>query len=308
MSVTCKQCGATFKTIKGLHSHLRVHGGQEVYYHTHHPRLDLYDGSVIKFKNKDKYFSTFFNSSENREAYYSSAPVSESRKVYLEEFLAHAKHKNIDFIPCHNYFKFTNLSGVNVIKKIFESCACFADQSNLKQIYTEKLPKNFWDVDERLDEMTVFVDTREQKPFKFKNNIINKLDFGDYVASGNYFNKTYVDRKSLEDFKGTFGKGYERFKQEVERAKQFDSYLFVVVEASIKQIEQENESSKHPSKLNYIFHNLRDFLLSYPDISQIVFCDSREEANDITKRILFNGPILWDCDFQYFLDQRHGLE
>ena len=169
---------------------------------------------------------------------------------------AHAKYKNIDFIPCDNYFKFSKLSGVKVIKKLFESCACFADQSDLRQIYTEKLPKSFWDRDKGLDEMTVFVDTREQKPFEFKNSIINKLDFGDYVASGNFFNKTYVDRKSLEDFKGTFGKGYQRFKQEAERAKQFDSYLFVVVEASIKQIEQENEISKHPSRLNYIFHNV----------------------------------------------------
>ena len=157
MSVTCKQCGATFKTLRGLHSHVKVHGGQEVYYHTHYPRLDLYDGSLIKFKSKDRYFSTFFNSSENREAYYSSTPASESRKVYLEEFLTHAKYKNIDFIPCDNYFKFSNLCGVKIIKKLFESCACFSSQSNLRQIYTEKLSKSFWDEDKRLDDMTVFV-------------------------------------------------------------------------------------------------------------------------------------------------------
>lgn len=308
MSVTCKQCGATFKTLKGLHSHLRVHGGQEAYYHTHCPRVDLYDKSPIKFKNRDSYLSSFFNSNENRDKYYASEEREKARKTYLEEFSAHAKFKNIDFIPSDNYLKLADLCGVKVVKNLFESCACFADQSGLRQIYTEKPPKNFWEQQKLLDEMTVFVDTREQKPFEFKNGIINKLDFGDYVASGDFFNKTYVDRKSLEDFKGTFGKGYERFKQEIERVKDFDSYLFVVVEANIGQIKKENESSKYPSKLNYIFHNVRDFLLSYPEHSQIVFCDSRWRANDVTKRILFNGPILWDCDLQYFLDNRYGLE
>ena len=44
---------------------------------------------------------------------------------------------------------------------------------------------------------------------------------------------TYIERKSITDFIGTMSGGYERFKREVERAREQDAKLIVLVEESL---------------------------------------------------------------------------
>ena len=57
-----------------------------------------------------------------------------------------------------------------------------------------------------------------------------KLDFGDYTAAGDYYTYTYIDRKSEGDLKSTLSSGnLDRFKRELERAREFNSYVFVVI-------------------------------------------------------------------------------
>jgi hypothetical protein len=308
MIFRCRQCEAEFSSLKGFHSHLKKHGGQQSYYHQWFPRKDHFDGSIIQYKDKDQYFSSFFNSSENRNRFYQKAASKETRSVLLQEFKANQYKKEYSFLPCHNYLSLSDLPTVKDIRNHFDSCAEFCKAAEVDYVYNSKAPRHLFDENPVYDSFEILVDTREQKPFKFKKQMSSKLDFGDYVASGELFSKTYVDRKSEGDFLGTFGGGIERFEKEVNRAVSFDSFLFIVVESTIKNIKINNSSSRFKANLAYVFHNVRALLLKYPNNIQFVFCDGRFSAQEVTKRILYHGETLHKCDLQFFLNSYYGVD
>ena len=131
-----------------------------------------------------------------------------------------------------------------------------------------------------------------------------KLHFGDYTLGAPHYDYTYVDRKSETDFKSTMSTGIERFKRELERAKGFSSYVFVVVESSIDDIIKNNTRGPYKSNLSYVWHNMRELTHDYKGHCQFVFSGSREKSEDIIPKILFFGKRLWDVDLQYFIDKR----
>lgn len=302
--IDCLECRAEFKDSKSLHLHLKKHGGQAVYYSKHYPRYDLKTRELIDFENSEQYLSSFFNTPDNRWAYLNAAAPEQGADLILEEFRAKAKQKNITKSPPQNWHVLNELADINSIKRFFGSYKEFCAKAGLENIYTKKIPQGFFTQKQEFEDIFIFVDTREQKPFNFKNGIINKLDFGDYTGSGEFYSKTFVDRKSLGDFKGTFGKGYERFKAEMERCKEFDSFLFLVVEATIDEIVSSN-NGKFKTNLSYCFHNVRECILEYPKNIQFIFCKNRNQAQEITKRIIYYGDDLWNCDVQYFLDLKN---
>jgi len=83
--------------------------------------------------------------------------------------------------------------------------------------------------------MQIIVDTREQSPYSFATitpppeTIRATLKTGDYSLAG-YENKITIERKSLIDTFGTFGRGRRRFEKELERMKSYD-FAAVVIEA-----------------------------------------------------------------------------
>lgn len=301
--IDCLECRQEFPALKNLHSHLKKHGGQAAYYQKHYPRRDLLDGEMIFFENSEQYLSSFFNSVENQKTYLSECSKEEGRSLILAEILGEKKKKDLVFFPCENYLQLAELPQISEIKKFYGSCSELAAQSDLAQIYKSKLPKNFWR--QNTAGMNVFVDTREQKPFSFLKSEVSKLDFGDYTASGEHYSQTFVDRKSLNDFRGTFGVGYSRFCEEAKRAQQFGSFLFVVIEATIDQIREYNERDKFKTNLSYAFHNVKTLMREYPDTVQFVFCPSRKLAQEVTSRLLFFGKQTWNCDIQYYIN--HGM-
>ena len=103
--------------------------------------------------------------------------------------------------------------------------------------------KNFFNQNNSLEEIKILIDSREQLPLTFKNSAKMKLDFGDYTAAGKNYDYTYIDRKTEGDFKGTMTKGFERFNKEMLRAKKFNSYIFVLVESTVQEINDNNQSS-----------------------------------------------------------------
>lgn len=306
----CKTCQKEFTSDKSLDAHLKVHGGVAEYYSTWYPRRDLYDDTFIEFKNKKQYLSSFFNSHENRLLFFRDNSGILAKDILEKEFRDNREHKNYSFLPCENYLNLSKLAGVSDIKKIFGNCKEFCEKSKIEQYYTSNIPKNFWANTEELENIVVHVDTREQKPFKFKNLVYNKLDFGDYTAVGDHYSKTFVDRKSAADFLGTFSSqaNFDRFKREIERAKDFNSFLFVLVETTIKDLPEIAGSKKYYKNFDklqsFAFHNVRDILIKDYKHCQFIFCRNAPEANDICKRILLNGKSLWNCDVQYFLNSK----
>jgi hypothetical protein len=300
----CLFCKKEFKSERGLHSHLKVHGGKETYYQTFYPKTDLYDNSAIQFKNKDQYFSSFFNSDENRKAFYKSySNLKLKKQTAIKEISDNLKFRNCEFLPSQSFFELAPLPDIRVIKDLFNSCSQFCQNASLDPLFTKKLPKTFFSDSLDLDSMKIFIDSREQNPFDYKNSMVNKLDFGDYTAAGDFYSKVFIERKALGDFASSLSSGYQRFKKELDRAKQFNSYIVMVVEGSLSDVENHVNSLKKGKRpnLSYAFHNARNLLIEYATNFQIVFCNGRDRASELAQRILFFGKEATECDLQYYL-------
>lgn len=93
MSFKCKVCGQEFETERKLHSHLKKHDLRvAAYYQQYYPRHDLYDGKIIKFKSKDYYFNTDFNTRTNQLKWLNGLSNSEA-KEYLKKLLVERKER-----------------------------------------------------------------------------------------------------------------------------------------------------------------------------------------------------------------------
>lgn len=92
----------------------------------------------------------------------------------------------------------------------------------------------------------LLVDKREQCPLTFsldKFDVVNQSSsFGDYHCEIPTTEGTYTqvpvcfERKGLGDLFGTMGKGYPRFRKELERARESKYHLTLIIEGSIKEV------------------------------------------------------------------------
>jgi ERCC4-type nuclease len=130
--------------------------------------------------------------------------------------------------------------------------------------------------------MKILIDTREGKPLKFyhpyiKEIINRKLDVGDYGCEFNdgYIMPVVFERKEHGDLVGTLGKGYERFKREIERAKQQDIKLILIIEGTMTKILNGTDYSMRDGLS--IIKQLFTLWLKYDLIP--VFCKDREEMS-----------------------------
>ena len=154
------------------------------------------------------------------------------------------------------------------------------------------------------ENLEIFIDTREQKPldFNFKTKS-HKLSFGDYAAAGDYYDYTFVDRKSAGDFCGTLSSGnLDRFKRELKLTEDMDSCMFVVVESTIQKIIAQQKFFKRKATIDYLLKNLRDIMYEFPKRCQFIFTGTRKNSEFIIPRILYFGKELWETDLQYFID------
>ena len=277
------------------------------YYLNHYNRKDLLTGEPIPFKNYDQYFSDNFINENNFREWLAKSPDYQKRAYLLSQAEKRFEEKNITVSPPNLYYILSKMAEIDIYEDLWGSYEEFNKALNVKNIYNNDLPENFWDA--LTDDIQIMVDTREQLPLNFKNTLSNKLDFGDYTVGGDLYSKTFVERKSLGDFKSTFGKGVERFKNEMLRCVEFESYMFVVVESSVEKINEENLTSKFKSNMTYVWHNVKDVIASFPENIQFIFAHSRGGAKKIIPKILFHGDKLWNVDLQHQIEKRiHGLE
>jgi hypothetical protein len=239
-------------------------------------------------------------------AWLDSAENSERREFLAAAISRKLDEKAINFGPPNLYLKLSQLPETDYIKAAFGSCRDFYKQIEKEQLYSKNLPSQFWD---RLPHMGILTDTREQKPYDYGSlNIPCKLEIGDYTAAGHFYSSTFVDRKSENDFKGTFTAGYERFRKELDRARRCNSFLFVVAETTPGLIDVGNVVAKYGRvNTNLLWHNVREIIADYSDCCQFVFAGSRVMGKDLTYRILYWGKELWNCDLDYFIEKQ-GIE
>jgi len=80
-------------------------------------------------------------------------------------------------------------------------------------------------------EITVAVDTREQKPYWFPRAEVKTLVTGDYSILG-FEDRIAIERKTKSDAYSSLGQGRSRFEREIQRLSEFD-YGAIVIEASL---------------------------------------------------------------------------
>ncbi len=92
----------------------------------------------------------------------------------------------------------------------------------------------------KAEDLTILVDTREQKPLCFPNMPSERttLRTADYSVRGPDFDlrdTVLIERKSVADLVGSLGGGRERFARELERRRAV-RWRFLVVEGDLREI------------------------------------------------------------------------
>jgi len=305
LSVKCKICGSEFKTERSLHTHIKAHGILlSEYYITYYPRYNLYTGELIPFKNKKQYFSTYFSNSEEIEKWLATADQKQAQQILLKILEDRIISKDLQYAPNHLELKLLDLPEIKIYKKYFGSYNEACRRLQVEPLLNKSIKSKFLHPDKNLKDIEILIDTREQTPLKFENSKSHKLDFGDYTASGENYNKTYIDRKSETDFKSTMTVGFDRFKKELDRARKFDSFLYVVTESSIDRIINNNSFGAHKSNLTFVWHQMRVLSHEYAKNCQFIFSGGRNRSENLIPILLNAGEGMWHSDVQFYIDNR----
>ena len=303
--VSCKICEKEFEKDKSLHLHLKAHKlsiGQ--YYHQNFPRYDLHTKELIKYKNKEQYFSSDFNNKRNLKSWLKSIPLKEAQG-YCESLLRKRKEeKKLTYTPTQVELRTLPMPPIQYYELIFDSyydlCKKIGYKNKFKFIPVKKEYKETYS-----KEHLIYIDSREQKPLDIEDfpTEIRGLKFGDYCLNDRKKTKnTYIERKSVPDLIGTLSSGLERFKNEINRAAEEDAYMVILVERKLNDCLAFNKL-KHVYKKNtrvtpdFIFHNIRDLIQEFSHI-QFLFVDGRKECTRIVKKLLLSDVLKEKHDLQ----------
>lgn len=273
MTLTCKICNKACKNKQGLHSHVsRIHKLTiPEYYIQVHQKRDKHTGELLEFKDFNDYFNRDFKNINNFISWAKNAKIEEVRGLMLKQLKARVTGKELKFAPPHLELYLNKMPSIDMFREYFGSYSKACEEVGVPPLYPKGLMKDFFASNPELDDVKIMIDTRERKPLEFKKSTSLKLDFGDYAVGDPYYNYTYVDRKDESDFKSTLTTGFERFKRELDRAKHFDAFLFVVVEGSIESIINNNILFGSRSNLSFIWHNMRVISHEYAGRCQFIF-------------------------------------
>ena len=302
MCYKCKECESEFPSEKSLHGHIKIHKiylGD--YYVKHYPRFNKLNGSPLPFKKKEEYFENDFINRSQLINWCGKSDPAEVKEYAIELAKRRIKQKNYKNAPFYLELSKTQLPDLDIFKQHFGTYANACNAMGVKPIFYKGMPEEF----KNQVDVEILVDTREQQPLEFPKSKILKLDFGDYTLGGENFSNTFVDRKSSGDFLSTFGGQVDRFRKEMQRCVELDSYMYIVVEKPLKVIEKEAVFTKgrRAPKLTWVFSNMISIQHEFAGNCQFIFTNNRKHSEEIIPKLLYLGKKLWDVDLQYFLDK-----
>lgn len=303
MLYSCLECNETFESERSLHAHIKKH---DLYLHDyfvkHFQRKNLLTGELLPFKDKDSYFEIDFNNVNQLYQWCETANNQVVKNYIIEKLAERINKRGLKFAPNEIELYTSCLPSIDHYKNFYKSYTYACNEIGISPLFTEKLPNNFQNKS-FLENMTIITDTREQEPLFFKNQILSKLDIGDYGIQEN-FDYTFVDRKSEQDFKSTLSPAnLNRFRRELDRCRSIDCYVFVVIESKLQTLEETNKKSFHKSNMKYIFHNMRVLQHEYKDCCQFVFSGGRRQSESLIPMILRAGKKIWNVDLQYYVNK-----
>ena len=129
-------------------------------------------------------------------------------------------------------------------------------------------------------QITVVIDSREQKPFRFENSVVKALDSGDYSLLG-YEDRISVERKTHADLFASLGKGRRRFERELQRLSKLD-YAAIVIETGLPSLMRQPPFSQMNPKS--VVNTLLSWSIKYG--VHVFFAGDRKHAKALTYRIL----------------------
>lgn len=301
----CEECKKEFAAEKELHYHLRSHKIKvEDYYKKFYNRADKFSNDPIPFKNRAQYLEADFISKTNLRQWLKKQDIEVAQNYCKGLLQKRIKDKGAKFafsqvelrssnqIPAINYFDCIFKEGY------YKLCVDLGMELKFKK-FDKKYPS--------IEDKVKFIrqDSREQTPLNLDFPIeVATLNFGDYCLDNPELNENvYVDRKSLNDFISSFGKGIERITNEIERAELAGAYLVFLVEDTIEHALSFNFLPYIHAKVSadHLFHNIRDVLQKYKSW-QIVFCNGRKQSSKVLKRILFEKGLARNADLQLLID------
>lgn len=308
--VKCEICQKEFEDHTSLHRHLRSHKLLLVdYYHRCHPRKDLLTNEFIKFKNREQYLSDDFNTKTNLKKWLKGLS-NEKAKEYCKSILIKRKEeKGIKYSPSQVELRSLLTPPMQYFNEIFSDYYDLCDTLGLENKYINptKIIDGQWKENENYE---ILIDTREQKPLKFKDRKtqIVTLKFGDYAFSNEEAScGCCIERKSLSDFIGTMSGGYERFVKEIERSQEQNAYLIILVEESLQNALSFKYlpyiSKKIKATPEFIFHRARGLIQKYPRI-QFLFVNGRKESSRIIELIFTSQCVHEKIDLQLAYDNK----
>ena len=310
MKLECKACDKVFSSERSLHAHIKVHNLRVVsYYQKYYPRYDLHDGSIIKFKSKEQYFSQDFNNRTNQRKWIESQDKTDA-KEYLKSLLEkRIETKEISFSPCQVELRSLLIPSIVFYEKFFDDYYQLCREIGLNNKYkkiNELIVANGYSEDEGLE---IFIDTREQMPLDFNfPSRVRTLKYGDYALSNKDITcNCYIERKSLADFISTISvANHDRFCREIERAKEDNANLIILVEDTLSHAMSfpflPYISKKIKVTPEFIFHKVRRMIQNYDHI-QFLFVKDRGEASRVTEKIFFSKCVYKDIDLQLAYDK-----
>ena len=307
-NVICKIDGEVFPSERDMHKHLRKHDMRIVeYYQTYFPRHDKHDGKIIKFKTKEQYLHTDFNSRTNLRLWLKAQSKDEAKK-YCKDLLTQRKErKELIYSPSQVELRSLMSPPIQYYDELFGDYYRLCSQVDFKSKHG-KCTDIVSGYEYQKPEYQIYIDTREQKPLKFLRPVESKkLDFGDYAFSSNSATcNCYIERKSLSDMIGTISGGYERFINEIKRAEESGAYLIILVEDTLPHALGFKYlpyiSKKIRATPEFIFHRVRSLIQKYPFI-QFLFVDGRKESSRVVEKIFTSGCVYKKVDLQLAYDK-----
>jgi hypothetical protein len=307
MSIICKVDGKEFKDEKSLHFALRGYGlNKEKYYHKYFPKKDLLTGETILFKSKEQYFNSDFNDKNNMKKWLKEQSLEKAQEYCKSLLIKRKEEKNIQYSPTQVELRTIMSPSIVFYNKIFNDYYSLCLDIGLENKFVH--PKNISHQFENKLTIrdTIYVDTREQSWLKFNIPFqIKMLPYGDYTCSNDNDN-CYIERKSLSDFISTLSSGnLNRFKNEIEKAKNNNAYIVVVVEEKLQNALSfqylPHISKKIKATPEFIFHNVRSLIQDYNNL-QFLFVDGREEMKRVIESILASKCFYKKVDLQLAYD------
>jgi hypothetical protein len=303
----CKVCNQEFPDDNKLHRHIRKHDLLlPEYYQTLWPRYDKFDGTVIKFRNKEQYLSTDFNSRINLRKWLETTDLPTVR-AYCKALLETRRDKKaLVWAPSQVELRTTLMPPIQFYDKIFGNYYALCEEIGLKNRFN--LDARALVVSNNTPTFKILVDNREQLPLTFAHTETEwaTIKFGDYACSDEKITcSCHIERKSPQDFVGTFSGGLERFGREMDRCVLAGSYMVVLVETTLTECLFFNYSGHFykNTRVNpeFIFRNVRDLIQKYPNI-QFLFVENREAAAATIERIFKSNCTYKDVDLQLAYD------